>query len=657
MARLSKPYNLQQINNAAFDPFEVNVMDEKYWKTELSGVVTTDGAPRPLAGYFSSLSNARVAYPRFASGITSLNMQIDTCAIMEAYLDAAYIAKNTATLSGKQIRNNDYSSYICIRPNLIIPRRYYRVDLDKVWFYGSTDINAEGAVFIGHAVSGTGTNYHQFPDVDQPAAAGAVLSIGNTLHPSFTALHPYFSTDGYDYPSRNTIFRLPMLVSDFGYRLRSTDTGNLNDLARGIGLRIGGMHNTEVNVPGIYGNFRYGIVWAPIDAGASFNTIRLTEMSGPLVCFKFCPLRGPTASTGGYITSNRIKGGFNNGPIVGTGADPYNSGIIFDFDNQPHKDLNFPWPITYTGYWAVDDMTIEEFCPESNFINRFARINKVYDCYFKRMRGEGWDRGIATGKGVAAEGARRTPRDYEVEIDMGANHQGAWNIIFEDWYSAIPRIKFNDEYSNDYPQNVVSIRGKNPGNTRVMSPVVWSTEETYYHKAGTGPILTDVSGLHTYRIRVKNGALDLQEVGLPRVAARISGTANWTYFGDDINYVPISGQVGQYLEVLDLTHNSSAASSSSTLQWHYIDSAGARKNTTTFSTTDSDNDGYFVTNYGDTYYMHLTYTGVASLTRGEAFTISPVSGMNPYGAELRYITNSPPFGNVRRWPNAVYTVV
>jgi hypothetical protein len=127
-------------------------MDEKY------GAIA-DGYPHALSGIYASLAAAQAAYPRFASGITSLAMQVDTCAIMEAYLDAIQINRSYAITGFSAYYADVHNS---INPALVIPRRYYRVDLDKVWFYGDVDIHGEGAVLIGHNVSSTGKNYYQY---------------------------------------------------------------------------------------------------------------------------------------------------------------------------------------------------------------------------------------------------------------------------------------------------------------------------------------------------------------------------------------------------------------------------------------------------------------------------------------------------------------
>ncbi len=645
MPRIQNIRSLYQVNQASFDPYVINVMDEKYWRTELSGIVTTDGKSRPLAGYFSSLETARAAYPRFASGITSLAMQIDTCAIMEAYLGAIQLNVDNDI--------NNFSSYFAddhnsINPALIIPRRYYRVDLDKVWFYGDVDIYGEGAVLIGHSVNSSGKNYYQYPSSGQEPAAGAILTIGA----SYDAINKpsYIHYVGGESPYSINYY-LPDVVSDAG--LRNWDmSSSLNTTAKGTGVRIGGMIDCNVHMGKISGMLRYGLLWHPIEVGANFNRIYLRMIASCLYSIKFA------TSNESWIIGNQMYGGWARmGIAMGTNGQAFNSGIIVDFCYDPSKDGNFPYPSGYTARrWRTGDLLMEGFSPEDPWVKTYIRLDFCNDILFSKWRGERAN--FNTSSGIIPNNIW-IPSGPKILVE-NTTYGNVSNIRIDDWSHADPDIQYiysGSSYSNEYNHNVVSLntRSYNMGNSGDL--VRYYNEEQYNTRPGAGPILTSSDGKKAFRLMVKetDGSYTLtpQEVGLPACAIRattasgVAGTGTWNMLRDGLNVTTFQVPVSGWIEIKSYAGR--------TAQSTYDISFSAVRHIA--AGTDYDNFESFSNGWVDgtvgTYYMQVGGSGVYNFSMSNYYFNTQVSGIHPYDASIKNFT-SPPFKNRRDWYGAFY---
>ena len=646
MARLDTITSIHQIANAAFDPLVINVMDEKY-------LVIADGTSHPLSERYSTVAEAQAAYPLYADYIDALDLQIDSCGIMEAYLDAM-VLEEYHNLRGNSSRfgvDSSFAANMQLKIALLIPRGYYRVTLDRVWFSSRIDIYGDGAGFIGDDVENTGRNYQQYPDEDQEPQAGAVLTIGEITHDNA----PAFVTAS-QHP-RNVIYRLPMIFADNGYA--HDGAGVLEDFVRGIGLRVCGMYACRINVEGIYGLFYCGMVFSPRNEGMSFNEFALGEVAGALLSYKFNTL-GEGSGSSTWITSNRIEGGNNLGVGHSYYSDPGNSGILFDFDNQPHKLHNFPYPSGTAHYWKVGHTEIENFHVEDRHQATMFRLNHVSTLTVRRSRGEAWGYPMFSGYSSEAVGYGTTvvPRSYNIEVDTtslttSGDFASVKGITLEDWASHIPTIQYLNEYSTGYPNNPVRIVSRNAYSSEGTEAVKWNGMEEYNYIPGAGPVVTSTDGLKAFRLQMKEDGgeytLTPQEVGMPiayiRAAATTGPPGAWQVLRDGVNYEPLTISISGYVDIQP--RFSIGASDSYGLQayWKrmYLDES---------LTKQYDTVGYmhdYATN--DLFQMQVEGPGVYSLILTNRLTSALVSGMavDPLVSGYSY----PPFTNARTWDNLV----
>jgi len=654
MARLQNIRSLYQVNQASFDPFVINVLDEKYWRTELSGVVTTYGKSTPLSTVFSSLESARSYYPRFASGITSLTDQLDSCAIMEAYLDAVQI-RYDQNFNGNSTAfgvSTSFSKYMGLKPALFIPRRYYRVTPDKVWFFGQVDILSDGAGFIGHDMASTGRNYFQYPSEGQEPVAGAVLTIGQAY--GYSGIPPYVTYDLTRMSTRTTEYNLPFIFSDDGASWH-TDKA-LEEVARGVGLRINGMYECKIDIPGIYGKFYCGVVVAAFNQGHSFNRYTLGDIGGPLINFKFCSV-GMGTGSGSWITSNEIHGGNNLGPVASTMGNPLNHGICFDFDNNPSKLHNFPFPSGQGTYWGVGHLEIKDFHIENRHQATQFRLNKVSALRLYRFRGEAWNYPMYSGYTSANGGYGTTaiPRGPSIIYDMTDNYVGnnsvasfssVKDVTIDNWHSATPYIECKSSSSNRYLPNPIKFLSRNFEDS--THNVMWKGVEDYYYERGSGPILTSTDGNKTFRLQMQTSggvySLNTQEMPLPLMAISISGTEDWQIFKDGVPYNTWTVPADTWFKVQPM----SALTGTSEDFYMYV----YRSYVDEAYDTQLEKPYYYSNNLAP-FYFKVSGVGVYSFFVGNSLLSPSVSGLDPYHPTFSGHMY-PPYNNRRHWYNTIY---
>lgn len=322
----------------------------------------------------------------------------DAAAIMEAYERTVQYNNSTPTsdnnYEGSVGRNFTYAKKFTIPPG------YYFIPHGKIWFHSSVILDAQGAVF--NAKFTPREDYGISPTWRSPfGEAKALVTIG----PNKVILP--------DNSAKNSDIYLPYLRTYSP--ITETDGPHIGQTT-GAAIRIGGLYNSRIHNMNVSGPVRYGIIFSPEGAGASFNEYNIGIMYGPLVHFKWRlrPTYSPEVIP--WANDSIVHGGQSLNGSTGSYSNeswnPYTDPVVvFDAENDasnpnrdPREDYMYDVPTISTkleehshqfdnpcgGFW------FDNYSPEIVGISNFIRASGWTNMRFDKGRYEGISRAELT---------------------------------------------------------------------------------------------------------------------------------------------------------------------------------------------------------------------------------------------------------------------